>query len=61
MRENPAFGRWFRDRYLSRYPSPSRDARHPTDQEAQKYGFSFVGREEYTNDGLSNGTDAGSS
>lgn len=50
MKENPAFGRWFRDRYLARYPSPPRDRRPFGDDDARRHGFRFVGREDYEND-----------
>lgn len=50
MRENDEFGRWYRDRYLSRYPVPNRDRRPFTDEEAEGHGFRFAEREEYAND-----------
>lgn len=50
MKENVEFEHWYRDHYLTRYPSPPRD-RHPfMDEEAENHGFRFVEREEYAND-----------
>ncbi len=50
MKGNPVFGTWFRERYLTRHPSPPRDRRPFGDDDARRHGFRFVGREDYEND-----------
>lgn len=50
MKENPGFEAWFRERYLSRYPSPPRDRRPFGDEDAVRHGFRFIGREDYENE-----------
>lgn len=50
MKENAAFKPWVSESYAVRYPSPSRDSRHLSHEEARKHGFNFAGSEEYTND-----------
>jgi SAM-dependent methyltransferase len=50
MQGNPAFERWFREEYISRYPSPPRNYQPFTEADASALGFEFVAREEYTND-----------
>lgn len=50
MEGNIAFKAWFTDQYLRRYPSPRRDRRPFTNEEAGTAGLSFVARETYSND-----------
>ncbi len=50
MKENPDFETWFRERYLTRYPTPTRDRRPFGDDDARRHGFRFLGREDYEND-----------
>ena len=50
MEENPEFGTWLRERFLTRYPSPPRDRRSFDDDDARQQGFCFLGREDYEND-----------
>lgn len=50
MKKNTEFEHWYRDHYLIRYPSPSRDRRPFTDEEAENHGFRFAEREKYVND-----------
>jgi SAM-dependent methyltransferase len=50
MEENPAFARWNRESYLTRYPTPARHDQPFTDEDARASGFQFVGRERYTNE-----------
>ncbi len=50
MRENPEYERWYKEAYLHRYPSPSRNSEPLSRGEARKHGFEFVERERYTNE-----------
>jgi SAM-dependent methyltransferase len=50
MSENPDFAHWYGDEYFDHFPTPPRDTRPFTDQDAEQLGFRFVGRETYTND-----------
>lgn len=50
MKENPRFKLWFQESYLARYPSPPRDRRPFGEEDARRYGFCFVGREDYQNE-----------
>lgn len=50
MNDNPDFERWHRERYLTRYPTPPRNNQPFTDEDASRYGFTFSGRESYTNE-----------
>lgn len=50
MKENPGYEEWHRRHYLPRFPPPSRDSTPLLDEEAERHGFSFIGREGYTNE-----------
>lgn len=50
MKENTAFESWVRESYAARYPSPPRDGRPISNEEAQRHGFVFTKSEEYKND-----------
>lgn len=50
MKENPEHERWYREDYLTRYPSPPRDNKPLTEDECRKHGLRLVGRERYTNE-----------
>ena len=49
MLENRAFEPWCRESYAARYPSPPRDQRPFTDDDARAHGFRFTGRERFEN------------
>lgn len=50
MKNEPAFGEWFRNDYLGRYPTPPRDRTPITDEMASRYGFVFRGEEDFENE-----------
>lgn len=50
MKENAAFESWVRENYAPRYPSPPRDSRPISVEEARRHGYVFVRTEEYTNE-----------
>jgi SAM-dependent methyltransferase len=50
MKENADYERWHRECYLARYPSPPRDRRPLTNEDACGHGFSLIRGEEYTNE-----------
>jgi len=50
MRENPAFHDAFEKTYPKRYPTPVRDWRQMTAEQAERYGFEFRSTEDYVND-----------
>ncbi len=50
MRENAPFEQWNTERYLTRYPTPPRNSQPFTDEHASAHGFTFVGKEDYTNE-----------
>ncbi len=50
MTENAGYERWHRERYLARYPSPPRDRRPLTNEDASSHRFFLIRREEYTNE-----------
>ena len=50
MAENPDFARWSQQVYMARYPTPPRNKKLLTEEEAQTAGFTFAQRETYTND-----------
>jgi len=50
MNENPAFAQWNRESYVTRYPTPPRNNEPFDDEAARKHGFTFLGRETYTNE-----------
>ena len=50
MKENAAFESWVRESYATRYPSPPRDSRPLSHEEAWSHGFVFTKSEEYTNE-----------
>lgn len=49
MEDQPAFDDWVRDVYVARYPSPPRDRRPPTADEASQHGFHLLEAKRYTN------------
>jgi len=50
MRENPAFSDWTRDSYLKRYPTPPRDTKPLTSEEAVRFGFLLIGEDTFENE-----------
>jgi SAM-dependent methyltransferase len=50
MKENPEHERWYREDYLARYPSPSRNKEPLTEDACQEHGFRLVERESYANE-----------
>jgi SAM-dependent methyltransferase len=50
MNDNPAFEQWHQESYLTRYPTPLRNNQPLTDEDAHVFGFTFSGREPYTNE-----------
>jgi SAM-dependent methyltransferase len=50
MRENPVFERWHREDYLARYPSPPRDRRPLSEEEAERTGFRFLRSEPFAHE-----------
>ena len=50
MRENPEFERWIGEKYISRYPTPPRNTQPLTEADAERCGFVFANKENYTND-----------
>lgn len=49
MTGEPTFRTWVGEVYARRYPSPPRDTRPLSAEEAARAGFRFLGREDYTN------------
>lgn len=49
MLENSAFTEWNKS-YLTRYPTPPRNSKPLTEDDARSYGFHFAKREAYTNE-----------
>jgi ubiquinone/menaquinone biosynthesis C-methylase UbiE len=49
MQENKDFGRWFQERYISKYPSPARSQTAFSEEDSEKECFHFVGNENYQN------------
>ncbi|MBC7806813.1 MAG: class I SAM-dependent methyltransferase [Akkermansiaceae bacterium] len=49
MVENPAFGRWLRDSFLTRFPTPARNNVPVTTEEADGFGFRLGWNEDYGN------------
>lgn len=45
----PAFNAWFRETYLTRFPTPPRPRTALGPAEAAQYGFRFTGQEQYQN------------
>jgi len=52
MVENPAFENWNWNTYIPRYPIPPRNNQLLTENEAEQYGFRFIGKESYSNEVL---------
>jgi SAM-dependent methyltransferase len=50
MKGEPAFADWFKDKYLSRYPSPPRDRTPITAELAGRHGFALSGEEEFADE-----------
>lgn len=52
MRENPEpeYDEWVRNVYLQRYQTPARNSAPLTGEDAERFGFRFMGRETYSND-----------
>lgn len=50
MGGNPGFEDWFRNVYISRYPSPPRNRTPITGDHARQFGFALIATEEYSND-----------
>ncbi len=49
MAENPTFHTWWRERYLTKYPSPLRAWVGFAAEDVEKEGFTLVGQEDYQN------------
>lgn len=49
MEDHSAFGAWVREVYVARYPSPPRDRRPLTADEASQHGFHLREAQRYTN------------
>lgn len=50
MKENPKFEQWYKNSYLTRYPTPSRNNQPLTNNDALEHGFNLVRCENYSND-----------
>lgn len=50
MREDPAFENWSRSTYPERFPTPPRDSKPLSPEEAANSGFIFIGEERYENE-----------
>ena len=50
MREDAAFEHWSREVYAERFPTPPRDSKPLSAEEAAGYGFAFIGEESYENE-----------
>jgi ubiquinone/menaquinone biosynthesis C-methylase UbiE len=50
MRENSSFEQWMHNSYGTRYPPPPRHNQPLAADEANAYGFTFVGEESFTSD-----------
>jgi len=50
MTGEPAFSRWFKGAYLSRYPTPPRNLTPITHEIARRHRFVFRGEEEFSNE-----------
>ena len=48
MKENSDFAKWFKERYLSRFPTPPRNKTPINDAWAREYGFSVRGEEGFS-------------
>jgi SAM-dependent methyltransferase len=50
MREDPAFQNWAWQVYPERFPTPPRDSKPPTTEEAARSGFDFIKEDRYENE-----------
>jgi ubiquinone/menaquinone biosynthesis C-methylase UbiE len=50
MKENTLFDLWFHSAYLKRFPTPPRNTRPFTNEEALMFGFQFLHRDTYENE-----------
>lgn len=50
MRENSAFHNWGPEVYLKRFPTPPRDSKPLTPEQAAQSGFEFIAEDRYEND-----------
>ena len=50
MLKNTELIRWFRDSYFPRFPTPPRNNEPFTDEAAERSGFTFIGRENFTHE-----------
>lgn len=50
MRENPAFQHWSQKVYVQHFPTPPRDSRPLTPEEAARAGFKFIKEDYYENE-----------